>query len=207
MPLYDRLGPFAGLRNFIGIERFGCALKPSDLRVGVGFHPDFDRGGHRSRTNRVELMLYLPNSFCRDPADSADRFLGRRAILAWASLSKVVCHSWRGRTVSANREPLRASEPAVKTAGEQLNLQRWIIALSIMLGTILDTTIVNVSLPHMQGSFSASVDEITWIVTSYVVANGAMIPMTGWISCSIGRKRYFLMSVTGFVIVFNGLAA
>ena len=72
-----------------------------------------------------------------------------------------------------------------------------------MLGTILeilDTTIVNVSLPHMQGSFSASVDEITWIVTSYLVANGIMIPMTGWISSRIGRKRYFLMSVTGFVL-------
>jgi multidrug resistance protein len=106
-------------------------------------------------------------------------------------------------TVSANPKPLPAAEPAVKIAGEQLNPHRWIIALSIMLGTILeilDTTIVNVSLPHMQGSFSASVDEITWIVTSYLVANGIMIPMTGWISSRIGRKRYFLMSVTGFVL-------
>src|SRR5262249_50945165 len=72
-----------------------------------------------------------------------------------------------------------------------------------MLGTILevlDTSIVNVALPHMQGSFSASVDEITWVVTSYLVANGIMIPMTGWISARFGRKRYFLFSVTGFVI-------
>jgi len=105
--------------------------------------------------------------------------------------------------VSANPKPLPAAEPAVQTAGEQPNPHRWIIALSIMLGTILeilDTTIVNVSLPHMQGSFSASVDEITWIVTSYLVANGIMIPMTGWISSRIGRKRYFLMSVIGFVL-------
>jgi len=80
---------------------------------------------------------------------------------------------------------------------------KWLIALAVMLGTvleILDTTIVNVSLPHMQGSFSASVDEITWVVTSYLVANGIMIPLTGWISARFGRKRYFMFSVTTFVI-------
>src|SRR6266478_1772965 len=80
--------------------------------------------------------------------------------------------------------------------------RKWIIATSVMLGTILevlDTSIVNVSLPHMQGSFSASVDEVAWIVTSYLLANGIMIPMTGWISSRFGRKRYFMFSVFGFV--------
>ena len=79
---------------------------------------------------------------------------------------------------------------------------KWLIALAVMLGTVLevlDTSIVNVSLPHMQGSFSASVDEIAWVVTSYLVANGIMIPMTGWISSRFGRKRYFLTSVATFV--------
>src|SRR5215472_9150504 len=79
---------------------------------------------------------------------------------------------------------------------------KWLIALAVMLGTVLevlDTSIVNVSLPHMQGSFSASVDEIAWVVTSYLVANGIMIPMTGWISSRYGRKRYFLASVLVFV--------
>jgi MFS transporter, DHA2 family, multidrug resistance protein len=81
-------------------------------------------------------------------------------------------------------------------------VHKWIIALSVMLGTILeilDISIVNVALPHMQGSFSASVDEITWVATSYLVANGIMIPMTGWISARFGRKRYFILSVAGFV--------
>jgi len=81
-------------------------------------------------------------------------------------------------------------------------IHKWIIVIAVMLGTILevlDTSIVNVALPHMRGSFSASVDEITWVVTSYLVANGIMIPMTGWISARFGRKRYFLLSVTGFV--------
>jgi len=79
---------------------------------------------------------------------------------------------------------------------------KWLVAMAVMLGAtleILDSSIVNVCLPHMQGSFSASVDEVTWIITSYIVANGIMIPLTGWISSRIGRKRYFLISVVIFV--------
>src|SRR5271167_4620683 len=80
---------------------------------------------------------------------------------------------------------------------------KWLVAMAVMLGAtleVLDTSIVNVSLPHMQGSFSASRDEVTWILTSYIVANGIMIPLTGWISARFGRKRYFLLSVVVFVI-------
>ena len=79
---------------------------------------------------------------------------------------------------------------------------KWLVALAVMLGAtleVLDTSIVNVALPHMQGSFSASVDEIAWVLTSYLVANGIMIPITGWISSRFGRKRYFMMSVFVFV--------
>lgn len=80
--------------------------------------------------------------------------------------------------------------------------RKWLVAFSVMLGAtleVLDIAIVNVSLPHLQGSFSASTDEITWVLTSYLVANGIMIPMTGWISARFGRKRYFLTSVVLFV--------
>src|SRR4029077_20484383 len=79
---------------------------------------------------------------------------------------------------------------------------KWLVAVAVVLGAtleILDSSIVNVCLPHMQGSFSASVDEVTWIITSYIVANGIMIPLTGWISSRFGRKRYFLISVALFV--------
>src|SRR5271169_757442 len=98
-----------------------------------------------------------------------------------------------------------APKPLTQTTHEVhefSSTRKWVIAFSVMLGTVLevlDSSIVNVSLPHMQGSFSASVDEITWIVTSYLVANSIMIPMTGWISARIGRKRYFLISVCSFV--------
>lgn len=80
---------------------------------------------------------------------------------------------------------------------------KWLVALAVMLGAtleVLDSSIVNVSLPHMQGSFSASRDEVTWILTSYIVANGIMIPLTGWTSARFGRKRYFICSVVVFVI-------
>jgi len=100
------------------------------------------------------------------------------------------------------RAPAAALSPRAERV-EQVQAHKWIIALSVMLGTLLemlDTSIVNVALPHMQGTFSASVDEITWVVSSYLVANGIMIPMTGWISARFGRKRYFLLSVTGFVL-------
>jgi MFS transporter, DHA2 family, multidrug resistance protein len=86
---------------------------------------------------------------------------------------------------------------------ERGSSHKWLVAIAVMLGAtleVLDTSIVNVSLPHMQGSFSASRDEVTWILTSYIVANGIMIPLTGWISARFGRKRYFLLSVVVFVI-------
>jgi len=92
--------------------------------------------------------------------------------------------------------------PALITAEGPEHSHKWLIAIAVMVGTILevlDTSIVNVALPHMQGSFSASVDEITWVATSYLVANGIMIPMTGWIASRFGRKRYFLVSVLFFV--------
>jgi len=89
--------------------------------------------------------------------------------------------------------------------------EKWLIAVSVMLGTILevlDTSIVNVALPHMQGAFSASIDEITWVLTSYLIANGIVIPMTGWLSARFGRKRYFITSVALFTVasMFCGAA-
>ena len=81
--------------------------------------------------------------------------------------------------------------------------RKWIIAASVILCTILevlDSSIVNVALPHMQGSFSATIDEVTWVVTTYLVAAGIMIPTTGWIAGQFGRKSYFLISIATFVI-------
>src|SRR5579871_2051924 len=77
----------------------------------------------------------------------------------------------------------------------------WIITIAVMLGTfmeVLDTTVVNVSLPHMAGDLSASTDEATWVLTSYLVANAIVLPMAGWLANRFGRRRILLTSVVGF---------
>jgi DHA2 family multidrug resistance protein len=77
----------------------------------------------------------------------------------------------------------------------------WIVAVSVMFATfmeVLDTTVVNVSLPHIAGSLSATIDEATWALTSYLVANAIILPMTGWLASMFGRKRLLMLSVSGF---------
>lgn len=77
------------------------------------------------------------------------------------------------------------------------------ITIAIMLATVmnsLDTTIANVALPHIQGSVSASQDQITWVLTSYIVAAAIMTPMSGWLADRVGRKRLYLISIAGFTI-------
>jgi DHA2 family multidrug resistance protein len=84
---------------------------------------------------------------------------------------------------------------------EPRQINPWIIAISVMLATfmeVLDTSVVNVSLPHIAGSLSATIDEATWTVTSYLVANAIILPMTGWLASAFGRKRLLMLSVVGF---------
>src|SRR5512140_3765181 len=79
----------------------------------------------------------------------------------------------------------------------------WIIAISVMLGTfmeVLDTTVVNVSLPHIAGNVGATVDEATWVLCSYLVSNAIVLPMTGWLSNQFGRKRILMTSIFGFTL-------
>jgi MFS transporter, DHA2 family, multidrug resistance protein len=79
----------------------------------------------------------------------------------------------------------------------------WIIALTVTLATfmeVLDTSIANVALPHIAGSLSVSVHESTWVLTSYLVANAVVLPLTGWLSSIIGRKRFYMTCVVLFTI-------
>jgi len=78
----------------------------------------------------------------------------------------------------------------------------WLIAATVMLATfmeVLDTSVANVSLPHIAGSLSAGVDESTWVLTSYLVSNAIVLPLTGWFSTLFGRKKFFM----GCVVVFT----
>ncbi len=86
---------------------------------------------------------------------------------------------------------------------EQRAVNPWIVAIAVMFATfmeVLDTTIANVSLPHIAGNLSATIDESTWVLTSYLVANAIILPLTGWLASTFGRKRLLMASVTGFTL-------
>ena len=92
---------------------------------------------------------------------------------------------------------------AVYDDGVAGRLNRGAITACIILAVImqaLDTTIANVALPYMQGSVSASADQINWVLTSYIVAAAIMTPPSGWLASRFGRKRILLVSVAGFVV-------
>ena len=87
------------------------------------------------------------------------------------------------------------------TSGETHQVNKWVVATTVMLPTfieIMDISVVNVSLPHIQGSLSAGLDEVTWILTSYLVSNAIVIPISGWLAGIFGRKRYLLFSLILF---------
>ena len=79
----------------------------------------------------------------------------------------------------------------------------WVIALTVMLATfmeVLDTSVANVALPHIAGDLSAGVDESTWVLTSYLVSNAIVLPLTGWLSSLFGRKRFYMTCVALFTV-------
>ncbi len=109
---------------------------------------------------------------------------------------------WRLRlgstTAPADDEPLTAT-------------RKWTITGAVMLVTVmqvLDVTVTNVALPHIQGSLSAAVDEVSWVLTSYLAANAIILPATGWLASVLGRKRLFLTCTVMFTLasILCGLA-
>src|ERR1700750_2029438 len=97
----------------------------------------------------------------------------------------------------APAQPQHISAPTVYVKHKGL------LTLALMLGTImqvLDTTIANVALPHMAASLGAAQNEITWVLTFYIVAAAIATPVTGWLSDRVGQKRLFIISVIGFTV-------
>jgi DHA2 family multidrug resistance protein len=89
------------------------------------------------------------------------------------------------------------TEPAVAGA------RRWAITVTVMIVSvlqILDTSVTNVALPHIQGALSAGLDEVSWVVTSYLAANAIILPATGWLSARLGRRRFFLICTVLFTV-------
>jgi DHA2 family multidrug resistance protein len=92
---------------------------------------------------------------------------------------------------------------AATTAAAPESAHRGLVTMSVMLATImqaLDTTIANVALPHMQGTMGATQDQISWVLTSYIVAAAIFMPLTGFLTARWGRKRIFMWAVVGFTM-------
>ncbi len=87
---------------------------------------------------------------------------------------------------------------------------KYVVALTVMIGTlveVIDTSVANVALPHIQGTFSAGQDEVTWVITSYLVANAIILPLSGWLGNYFGRKRTYLTCFFIFVVASMGAGA
>ena len=101
------------------------------------------------------------------------------------------------------------TNPAKSVARAVIN--PWVVALTVTLATfmeLLDTSIANVSLPYIAGGLGRSFDEVTWILTTYLVANAVVLPMSAWLSRVFGRKNYYMACVALFTITsfFCGIA-
>src|SRR6267154_5954567 len=85
----------------------------------------------------------------------------------------------------------------------QTEINPWFIAITVTLATfmeLLDTAIANVALPHIAGGLAVSADESTWVLTSYLVSNAVVLPLSAWLSRFFGRKRYYMTCVALFTI-------
>jgi DHA2 family multidrug resistance protein len=97
----------------------------------------------------------------------------------------------------------RVTPPPSVTDAPISAARKWAITFTVMVVAfmqILDTSVTNVILPHLQGSLSAGLDEVSWVITSYLAANAVVIPATGWLAGLFGRKRFFLICCTLFVV-------
>src|SRR5271165_5431782 len=93
--------------------------------------------------------------------------------------------------------------PSIAQSGVREGVNPWVIALTVTLATfmeLLDTSIANVSLPYIAGGLGRSFDEVTWILTTYLVANAVVLPMSAWLSRVFGRKNYYMACVALFTV-------
>jgi len=105
--------------------------------------------------------------------------------------------------LAASPQPSAPRLALVSQASSRRTVNPWVIALTVTLATfmeLLDTSIANVALPHIAGGLGRSYDEVTWILTTYLVANAVVLPMSAWLSRVLGRKNYYLACVALFTI-------
>src|ERR1700692_1032507 len=106
-------------------------------------------------------------------------------------------------TLEAPQEALSPRKQEQTYAPWKPKYNPWIVALTVTLATfmeVLDTSIANVALPHIAGGLAASQDESTWVLTSYLLSNAVVLPISGWLANRIGRKRFYMICVCLFTI-------
>jgi MFS transporter, DHA2 family, multidrug resistance protein len=122
----------------------------------------------------------------------------------WARLSSATrTATFEGKAVPAEGQPGTAAAETPTADAPLSAARKWTITAAVMLVTImqvLDVTVTNVALPHIQGSLSAAVDEVSWVLTSYLAANAIILPATGWLAGVLGRKRFFLACTIVFTL-------
>jgi len=104
--------------------------------------------------------------------------------------------------IPGKKRPAAAVTPQTQE-GWKPSFNPWIIAASVMLATfmeVLDTSVANVALPHMAGNLSATTEEATWVLTSYLVSNAIILPATGWLTTFFGRKRFLIVCIIIFTV-------
>src|ERR1700704_2048103 len=92
---------------------------------------------------------------------------------------------------------------ALSLPAPRVAISPWFIAITVTLATfmeLLDTAIANVALPHIAGGLAVSADESTWVLTSYLVSNAVVLPLSAWLSRLFGRKRYYMICVAVFTV-------
>jgi DHA2 family multidrug resistance protein len=117
----------------------------------------------------------------------------------------------RPQRPSAPAPPAPPGPAAALPSLVEYGARRYLVVAGVMLAALLQTvdlTIVNVAMPTIQGNLGATIDEATWVLTAYVIANVVVIPLTPWLQLRFGRKNYFLVSIAGFTIasVLCGMA-
>src|ERR687883_116425 len=108
-----------------------------------------------------------------------------------------------GTKKAAARQGKSSATPPAPHAVWKPSFNPWLIAASVMLATfmeVLDTSVANVALPHIGGNLSATPEEATWVLTSYLVSNAIILPATNWLSRYFGRKRFLIVCIIIFTL-------
>ena len=147
--------------------------------------------------NYVKVVQRIPVRIRLDPGQAGHRSPAARDVGRAEGARDV-----RERA-PARRRPRPPARPAYFATGWTGGHNPWAIALVVTMATfmeVLDTSIANVSLPHIAGNLSVSQDESTWVLTSYLVSNAIVLPISGWLATKVGRKRFYMTCVALFTI-------